>query len=226
MKRYAVYAVPGAHDADASEAVRLRAVAEAWFARAEVQDLTRDARRYGFHATLKAPMRLAPGRTETELCAAADAFATRRGALMITAPRIATIGSFRAVVPSEGQETELTTLASDALRAFDEFRAPLDDADRRRRRPERLTPRERELFERWGYPYVLDEFRFHMTLTDAVPAERSAQIDDALEAHFQPVSGVDVPLTAIAICIEPSPGAAFELLSVHPFALRSPRENA
>lgn len=225
MTRYAVYAVPGARDGDATEAVRLRATAEAWFARREVQDLTTDARRYGFHATLKAPMRLADGRTEAELCAAADAFAASRTTLVIPAPLATTIGAFRAFVPSPGREAELTKLAAETVQAFDDFRAPLSAADIARRRPERLTPRQRELFERWGYPYVFDEFRFHLTLTDAVPDDRGADIDAALEAHFTQVSGVDVPLTAIALCVEPAPGAAFELLSVHPFALRSPREN-
>lgn len=225
MTRYAVYAVPGAQDCDAAEAVRLRATAEAWFARREVQDLTTDARRYGFHATLKAPMHLADGRTEAELSAAADAFAAARRSLVIPAPHAATIGAFRALVPSPGREAELTMLAAETVQAFDDFRAPLSGADIARRRPEQLTPRQHELFERWGYPYVLDEFRFHLTLTDAVPDDRVAEIDAALEAHFTQVSGVDVPLTAIAICVEPAPGASFELLSVHPFALRSPREN-
>ena len=216
MKRYAVYAVPGALAADAPEAVRLRAAAETWLARDELRDLTSHARRYGFHATLKAPMRLADGRTETELRAAVDAFAATHQRLSIDA--------FRALVPDAERHSALAELAADAVQSFDEFRAPLNQADVTRRRPERLSPRQRELFERWGYPYVLDEFRFHMTLTDAVPADRGAQIDAALEAHFAHVSGIDVPLTAVAICVEPAPGAPFELLSAHPFALRSLRE--
>ncbi|MGV2983263.1 DUF1045 domain-containing protein [Microbacterium sp. AGC85] len=224
MTRYAVYAVPGAHDADADAARRLRDAAEAWLAREDVRDLTSDARRYGFHATLKAPMRLADGRTEAELRAAADAFAAEHRPLSIRAPRVTVIDAFRALVPAPGQQSALADLAAESVQVFDEFRAPLSPEDVRRRRPERLTPRQRDLFERWGYPYVLDEFRFHLTLTDAVPVERSAGVDAALDEHFAPVTGVDVPLTAIAICVEPAPGAAFELLSVHPFALRTPQE--
>ncbi|MDP3951076.1 DUF1045 domain-containing protein [Microbacterium sp.] len=224
MKRYAVYAVPGALGSDAPEAVRLRAAAETWLAREELRDLTSHARRYGFHATLKAPMRLADGRTETELRAAAEAFAATHQPLSIPAPHVTTIDAFRALVPDSARHSALADLAADAVQAFDEFRAPLSQADVTRRRPDRLSPRQRELFERWGYPYVLDEFRFHMTLTDAVPADRGAEIDAALEAHFAQVSGIDVPLTAIAICVEPAPGSPFELLSAHPFALGSPRE--
>ncbi len=224
MTRYAVYAVPGASDGDAPESVRLRQAVDAWYARDDVQGLTMDARRYGFHATLKAPFRLTAGRTETELRQATDEFATGRCPVAIPGPRIAAIGGFRALLP-EGEEAGLGSLAADVVRRFEEFRAPLGKADIRRRRPERLTQRQRELLERWGYPYVLEEFRFHLTLTDNVPAERAPEIDAALGEHFADVAGVDVPVRSIVISVEPEPGAPFEILSVHPFADRSPLEN-
>ncbi|WP_345750674.1 DUF1045 domain-containing protein [Microbacterium rhizophilus] len=235
MTRYAVYALPGAlaidpirpssaassgtlgQLPDAPEAVRLREVVEAWYAREEFRDLTVDARRYGFHATLKAPFRLADGRSEAELREAAGAFAAARGSVTIAAPRPAALDRFRALLPT-GDQSELDALAADAVREFDGFRAAPNADEIGRRRPERLAPRERELLERWGYPYVLDRFRFHMTLTDPVPADRAAEVDAALESHFAAVSGVDVPLRSIALFVEPEPGDPFEILSVHPFA--------
>ncbi|MFL0411788.1 DUF1045 domain-containing protein [Microbacterium paludicola] len=218
MIRYAVYALPGALGAtDAPEAVRLREAVEACYARAKFRDLTVDARRYGFHATLKAPFRLAEGRTEAELRQVADAFAAARRPVMIAAPRPATLGHFRALLP-DGDQAGLDALAADAVREFDGFRAAPNEAEIRRRRPERLTPRQRELFEQWGYPFVFDEFRFHLTLTDPVPTERSDEVDAALEEHFAEVAGVDVPLQSIALFVEPEPGAPFEIHSVHPFA--------
>ncbi|PRY68615.1 uncharacterized protein DUF1045 [Glaciihabitans tibetensis] len=235
MSRYAVYAIPGVDEGAEAEAIRLRDAVEAWYRRDELQELTIDARRYGFHATLVAPIRLADGRTEAQLRTAADVFAAARPPLVIPGVRPATIGHFRALVPQgdhEGGEYEggdheaLHALAAAAVQEFDDFRAPLDESDIRRRRPERFTPRQRELFERWGYPYVLDEFRFHLTLTDPVPPERADEIDSALEEHFAAIVGIDVPLTAIAISVEPTPGAPFELLSVHPFADRSALETA
>ena len=102
----------------------------------------------------------------------------------------------------------------------------MNEADVRRRRVERLTPRQRELFDRWGYPYVFDEFHFHLTLTDSLPAERTAEVDAASAQHFAGVAGVDVPLTGITISVEPQPGAAFEILSVYPFAHRFALETA
>lgn len=225
MKRYAVYAVPGADKEDAAEAIRLRAAVEAWYDLDELQNLTIDARRYGFHATLKAPMRLAVGRTEAELRATADAFAAAREPVVIPCPRPATIGGFRALLPGDDRNG-LDALAAAVLREFDDFRAPLEEADIRRRQPELLTQRQRELFERWGYPYVLDEFRFHLTLTDLVPPESTFAVDAALEEHFAAVAGFDVPLTSIAISVEPEPGASFEILSMHPFTDRFALETA
>lgn len=218
MTRYAVYALPGALDAlEAPEAVRLREAAEAWYAREEFRDLTVDARRYGFHATLKAPFRLAEGRTEAELRQAADVFAAAHGPVAIAAPRPAPLGRFRALLP-DGEQAGLDALAADAVREFDDLRAAPNAAEIRRRRPERLTPRQRELFEQWGYPFVFDEFRFHLTLTDPVPDERADEVDAALASHFADVAGVDVPLLAIALFVEHEPGAPFEIHSVHPFA--------
>ncbi len=225
MSRYAVYAVPGADEADPSAAVRLRQAAHAWYAREDVRDLTVNARRYGFHATLKAPFRLAEGRTEAELRQAADEFAASRRPVAIPGPQVAAIDGFRALLP-DGEASDLDSLAADAVRRFEEFRAPLGVAEIRRRHPEQLNQRQRNLLERWGYPYVLEEFRFHLTLTDNIPTERAPEIDAALGEHFADVAGIDVPVTAIVISIEQEPGAAFRLLSVHPFTCRPSLETA
>ena len=221
MTRYAIYARPGVlGDADAPEAVALCEVVEAWYARDEFSDLTVDARRYGFHATLTAPFHLADGRSETDLMEAADAFAGSREPVTIPAPAPETLGEFRALRP-QGDETAIDALAADAVRDFHAFRAPPTELEVRRRRPEEMTTRERELFERWGYPYVFDQFRFHMTLTDRVSAARAAEIDAALAEHFSPLHGIDVPLRAIAVFAEPEPGAPFFVHSIHPFAATS-----
>lgn len=218
VARYAVYALPGALGSDdAVESVRLRALAESWFARddLDLQQLTASARRYGFHATLAAPFRLAEGYGEADLKAAATALAETLSPVSITAIAPQAIGSFRALRPT-GDETELTELSNHAVRAFGDFRAPLSAVDIERRRPDLMTKRQRELFEQWGYPFVFDEFRFHLTLTDRVPAERSAAIDTAIAAHFAEVIGLDVPVRSIALFVEPAPGEPFEIVSVHP----------
>ena len=225
MRRYAIYAVPGVGENDAPEARRLKALVDTWYARDDLQDLTIAARRYGFHATLVAPFHLAARHTEAELLAAVEAFAAGRAPVMIPGPRPAAMGSFRVLFPS-GDQDGLNALAESIVREFDGFRAPLSKADAHRRRTPHLTSRQRELLDRWGYPYVLDEFHFHLTLTDSVPADRAAHVDAAAAQHFADVAGVDVPLSGITISVEPEPGAAFEILAVRPLAHKFVLETA
>ena len=234
--RFAIYAAPGtgapgAGPADAAGAA-LRASAERWlgrgvtgaavtpgvpggWARAAVDAITVDARRYGFHGTLKAPFRLAGGRTPAELDAAVARFAAARAGVMIPRLSLARLGGFFALVPG-AEAAALHALADDVVTGFDAFRAPFTDAEFARRRPQALTPPQRELLKAWGYPYVLEEFRFHLTLTDRIPPERRAAVERALSGWFAGSLGADVPVAALAVFTEAEPGAPFLLRSVHP----------
>src|SRR6202040_2558334 len=147
------------------------------------RDLTKDPRKYGFHATLKAPMSLAPGRTEPELLAACESFAGKPRPIPVITPVVGSISGFIAVVPAE-PSSEVEKLAADCTREFDSFRAPLTPADRARRNPSDLTPRQHEYLDRWGYPYVMEEFRFHMTLTGRLAAERREPVLTMLRNSF------------------------------------------
>ncbi len=147
------------------------------------KDITTDPRRYGFHATLKAPFSLASGKTETELMAAVQAFARTPREIPVIAPVVRAIGSFIAVVP-DAPSPGLQKLAADCVTAFDSCRATLTEQDRTRRNVSALTNRQIEYLDRWGYPYVFDEFRFHMTLTGSLPAERREAILDILQTRF------------------------------------------
>jgi putative phosphonate metabolism protein len=147
------------------------------------RELTRDPRKYGFHATLKAPHSLAPGTTEAELLAACEAFARTPRPIPVIAPAVGSISGFVAVVPAE-RSAELERLAADCVREFDSFREPLSAEDRARRNPPMLTPRQREYLDRWGYPYVIEEFRFHMTLTGRLPPERHGPVLTMLKDRF------------------------------------------
>src|SRR5712671_6421574 len=127
--------------------------------------LTEDPRKYGFHATLKAPMALADGKSEAELLAACAAFADAPRHVPVITP----------AVPAEASR-ELERFAADCVSAFDGFRTPLTSEDRARRNPSKLTPRQRDYLDRWGYPYVMEEFRFHMTLTGRLDTTRREPI--------------------------------------------------
>ncbi|AHY55055.1 DUF1045 domain-containing protein [Bradyrhizobium japonicum] len=162
------------------------------------RDVTADPRKYGFHGTLKAPMALAPGRTEAELVAACAAFAGKARPMPSIRPVVDSISGFIAVIPTEPVGA-LQQLAADCVREFDDFRAPMTAEDRARRRPDKLTERQRDYLDRWGYPYVMEEFRFHMTLTGRLDAERRGPILEMLRARFAALDLETLAIDRIAL---------------------------
>ncbi|MFZ6733132.1 DUF1045 domain-containing protein [Undibacterium sp. Ji42W] len=179
------------------------------------QQLTRDARRYGFHATLKAPFRLADGLTETDLRQALQEFCAHRNNIQIHAPQVQWMGKFLALLPSAVQAV-LNEFAFNCVRQFDHFRAAMSEAELMRRQKVPLSLRQNELLLEWGYPYTAEEFRFHMTLTDRLDAGAVADsLHDAAVRHFN----LSEPLIidGITLFMEAEPGADFELLARYPF---------
>jgi putative phosphonate metabolism protein len=183
----------------------------------EFEAATASARRYGFHATLKPPFRLAEGRTAGDLDAAVERLAASLPAVTIPGLEIARLGGFIALVPA-GPVPALDALAGRVVAELDGFRAPPDAAEIARRRPASLSPRERAMLERWGYPHVFEEFRFHMTLTDALPPERGDALAAAAARHFAPVLGRPVLVDALTVFVEPRPAAPFCIHKVLPLA--------
>lgn len=173
-------------------------------------EVTTDPRKYGFHATLKAPFALAPGRTEAELLKAVYDFAapaTPKIPLVVSA-----ISSFIAVIPA-APSIELSHLAQGCVEAFDEFRAPLSDHDRARRRPDRLTERQLAYLDSWGYPYVADEFRFHMTLTGSLPRQRHDQLLPILRRLFATITAAPRKIDRIALFYQPDAASRFRIIA-------------
>jgi len=184
---------------------------------ADWRELTHDPRKYGFHATLKAPMALAPGRDENELAAACAAFAARPRAIPVIKPVVDTIEGFIAIIPAI-REAALESLAADCVREFDAFRAPLTDEDRARRNPARLTPRQRDHLDRWGYPYVFEGFRFHMTLTGRLDAARRGPVLAMLQKRFSE-AGIDrLPVDRIALFRQHDSASRFCIVGHWPLA--------
>lgn len=178
--------------------------------------LTADPRKYGFHGTLKAPFVLMPAEDEAGLIAACDGFAASPRAIPTITPVVRTISGFTAVVP-EVPVAELNALAQDCVEVFDRFRAPMTSADRARRKPEALTPRQVEQLDRFGYPFVRDDFRFHLTLTGRLPADRGAEVLAMLQERFAALDIDTLRIDRLAIFRQESAQARFHI--VHEAAL-------
>ncbi|VVE64778.1 hypothetical protein PCA31118_01786 [Pandoraea captiosa] len=189
--------------------------------------LTADPRRYGLHATLKAPMRLAPQRRLRDLTDIAEAVAARhtsfdlavqadvigadngeRAGFVALRPRTGSAGN---IASDAANTAAINALAADCVEAFDVLRAPLDDADMAKRQPASLTSRQRERLAQWGYPYVFDEFRFHVTLSDRVDRADARVMIDWWQPRAQALGPMRVD--SLAIFVQPTPDEPFHVFA-------------
>lgn len=184
----------------------------AGIAPAQFQALTAEPRRYGWHATLKAPFRLAAGHSLATLRAAMRALAERLPAFDLPPLRVCDSGGFLALRP-EGDCPRLDATAAACVQQLHACAQPLSEAELARRRQTQLTPEQDRLLLAWGYPWVLQHFRFHLSLTGPLhrctPAQQAA-LQQAAGAHFETL-GV-CRFGHIALFTESSPGADFEWL--------------
>lgn len=162
------------------------------------EDITQTPRKYGFHGTIKPPFRLAEGHTPDALALAMGRVVRHLPAVTLAGLKLSRLGHFLALTP-EGPATELALLASNIVRELDGFRAPLTDAEIARRRPEALSPTQRALLARWGYPYVMDEFRFHMTLSGRLGDADLAQTEAVLRPVVEPL--LPAPFAVTSLCL-------------------------
>ncbi|MBY6049252.1 DUF1045 domain-containing protein [Vannielia litorea] len=145
----------------------------------DIAALTQAPRRYGFHGTVKPPFRLVESKDREGLEAALCEVCATTAPVSLDGLRLAALGRFLALVPV-GDTRPLSDLAARVVTELDGFRAPPGAAELDRRRQGGLTARQDSLLLRWGYPYVLDEFRFHLTLTGALDALTACRAEVAL----------------------------------------------
>lgn len=188
MKRFAIYFAPrdGAFaEAAASwlgwDAARGCAVAQP--DGTDLARLTADPRKYGFHGTMKPPFRLVEAASPDDLAQAVAQLARGLHAVEMPGLRMTLLEGFLALI-AQGDTTELQALAAKVVRALDGFRAPLTEAEIALRRPDRLSPRQRELLAVYGYPYVMEEFQFHLTLSGRLEAPDAPALHAAAAQHF------------------------------------------
>jgi len=184
---------------------------------AEQFELTADPRRYGFHATIKAPFSLAASVTERDLMAVVEEFAARTEAFEIPKLVLGQLGRFFALVPGSVHQP-LQDFAAKVVRSFEPFRAALTEADMARRNPEKLSDSQRANLQRWGYPYVMEDFGFHMTLTGQVPEPRASVMKTILTERFADFTGRPLTISGLAVFTEETRGAPFKVHSWLPLS--------
>ena len=167
--------------------------------------ITKTPRKYGFHGTLKPPFRLSAGSTPETLLAAVEVLASSCPTTTIDGLEVAIIGSFLALVPAGGT-TGLASLAGRLVTELDSFRAPPSEAELARRRAAGLSERQDELLLKWGYPYVLDQFRFHLTLSGRLSPEDLARTK-AEAVRLLPELPRPFPIRSISVAGEREDGS-------------------
>lgn len=178
-------------------------------------DLVATPQKYGFHGTLKAPFRLCDKQSLTDLKRALKIFSDQHRPFTIGKMHVARLGNFVAIVQKSPSQ-EFAEFAADIVRRFDGYRAPLSDQDIAKRRKANLTPRQDELMLKWGYPYIFEEFKFHLTLTGKLSEQNAQIVCDKLTIHLAQI--LARPLEAIDLCLygEREDGR-FEIIERFPF---------
>ena len=225
IPRYAIYYAPSA-------AHPMSMAASAWLGRdaftnsvcerpalvgldgIDLDKLTQDARHYGFHATLKAPFELHPEQDEASLVSAFRALTTCHAPFQADI-QVAALGPFLAFVLAE-RSSQMQALHQDCVVALDGFRAPLSDFDLNRRLHAGINPRHESQLREFGYPYIFEDFRFHMTLTERISDQAlRAQVLAVLQDHFQDFAGPH-DFESLAIFKQEGRDQPFTILDLQP----------
>jgi putative phosphonate metabolism protein len=204
FERYAIFYTPTGPLADFGahwmgwESAQGRSVPHPKFTDIDVASITKTPRKYGLHGTLKAPFHPAEGFDLAQLQDTAKAFATRQPAFEIGAMALSYDSDFVALRPQNPQ-VALRNFAGATVKMFDPFRAPLTDADIARRRHANLTVRQDQHMRDWGYPFVFDDFHFHLTLSGHLQQDTAAQVIDVLTQHLENIVSNPFAIDAITL---------------------------
>ena len=174
-----------------------------------LHDITMTPRKYGFHGTLKPPFRLAEGCTLDRLDIAARNVAAKCTPAVCNGLALRPLGDFLALTPV-GDRTPLQAIAEACVRDFDAFRAAPTPTELARRRQNGLTERQETLLTNWGYPYVLEEFQFHLTLSGKLSGDIITDWQETIALHL-PELPCPFVVDQISLCGERTDGR-FELI--------------
>ena len=227
--RYAIYFAP-------SESSALHASCSQWLGRDTItgdslvpalpasidpvwwRTATESPRRYGFHATLKPPFRMNSSASLDQLKTSLTEFASAQRSFLLPRLVLGRLGRFLALILTE-TSPELHALAANCVRTFDEFRVAPGDEELAQRMHPSLSQEEQKNLRDWGYPYVLETWKFHMTLTGSLPPQPL----DLFRHHLQVRLGAlcEHRLVCDSVCLfeESSPNTDLRLIERFSFAL-------
>ena len=208
--RVALYWTPEPHDP-------LAALGAAWLGRdaesgalvphPEVDGLaalTAAPRVYGLHATLRPPMRLATG--WEEYIAAARDVAARVAPFDMPPLAVSDVSGFLAL-REQAPCPELQALCDACVLGTDRHRLQPGTEELVKRRKAGLSARQEAMLQRWGYPYVLEEWFFHVTLSRRLQPLEMQRLLPAAAAYLEPALSVGRRVETVSVCTQRDGGA-------------------
>jgi putative phosphonate metabolism protein len=214
--RYAVYFTPEGALAQAGAAWLGWDIAGGLFVEhpdgmgVDLGKITQKPRKYGLHGTLKPPFVLAEGTDVHGLRDAVAALADTLDPVGLDGLEIAMLGPFLALKPM-GDQTALGNLAAKVVMQLDPFRAAPSKDELARRRQAHLSPAQEAHLLAWGYPYVLEQFRFHLTLTGRLSQQAEPDVMQAAKVYFAPYIKTPMPIDSITLAGQGTDGMFYEI---------------
>lgn len=213
MKRFGIYFTP-AEDSGLTQAAKQWLGRDIWspaccntpFApgipESRIFELLQSPRHYGFHATLKPPFRLAGNYREEQILQRLDLFARKCRSFTLPALQVEVMSGFFCLRP-QSDCRELFLLAAEVVQQFDDLRLPPTREELTRRRAAGLSPNQEKMLQTWGYPFVMSEFRFHLTLTAKTAGkDEQEKLWPILHDYFPEKILRDVQLDNLALFVE------------------------
>lgn len=170
-------------------------------------ELTAEPARYGWHATLKAPFALRAGVDQAALLTRTAALARRFQPFDLSL-EVAWLADFLALRP-EAPPPELAELAAACVVEMES----LADREAPRKARAGLDARQEQLRQRWGYPYVFEQYRFHLTLSSRLAPDSAMgrALEQAARRQFSAYTREKVD--GVAVFLEPAAGQPFRYLA-------------
>jgi 2'-5' RNA ligase len=181
----------------------------------DISELTKKQSCYGFHGTLKPPFSLAKTKNERELKAAILELSQSIKKFEISAVSLQLLNGFAAIVATN-ENNEIKNLAKKCVRELDSFRQPESLKKVQKRRLKGLSKNEEFNLQRWGYPYVMGSFRFHLTLTRRLSPEESKNVMEVLASELTKILSTALPVRDICLFGESHTGGNFQIIQRFP----------
>ena len=129
------------------------------------------AKKYGFHGTLIPPFKLNKNYSTNKLFKKTDEIAKKFKKFKFYKFKLKKINNFYAFVQNK-KNSNINKISNRLVKELFKFRSPLTKKEIDKRNPSKLSKLQLNILHKWGYPYLMSEFKFHMTIASEVTGNK------------------------------------------------------